>query len=208
MKNNEEFAKRFKWVRTEFLKLTQKDMAEQLGIDRSLLSVIETGRQKASSSFLQKMHDTFQVSPTWLLTGNGSVGDNSSQGECDELSQISEVPVDYGLGLESRLAAQAMIGMLVLNSTNNERDVSGKLGYVGLSSSQVRKKALSDAAIHDTSLFRIVEIDQLWTAFHLDGWEFEILRGYFLFGGDRSTSEWTELIRMLRWLRECINLAH
>lgn len=53
------------------MKLTQAEFAKALGVSRSYVLNIETGRNEPSREFLRKLHDAFGVSADWVLTGRG-----------------------------------------------------------------------------------------------------------------------------------------
>lgn len=53
--------------------LTQQEVADRFGIDRSLLSVLCNDKQKISKLMLYALKAEFNVNPTWLLTGEGEM---------------------------------------------------------------------------------------------------------------------------------------
>ena len=50
-------------------KLTQKDMAEKLGIHPNTISMYEKGNRNIPSTMIKKISDTFNVSTDYLLRG-------------------------------------------------------------------------------------------------------------------------------------------
>jgi len=59
---------RFRKVRIEY-DLIQKDFAEMLGIQLSVLKAIETGRISPSIDMIRKLHKRFKKSYSWILDG-------------------------------------------------------------------------------------------------------------------------------------------
>ena len=53
--------------------LNQKEFSEKLGISRSHLSEIESGKSLPSEMLLRLLCLTFNVNPNWLLTGEGEM---------------------------------------------------------------------------------------------------------------------------------------
>lgn len=53
--------------------LTQKDMAEKLGVQKSVISEIESGKRDVSKNVIVSLIKSFGVSADWLLTGEGEM---------------------------------------------------------------------------------------------------------------------------------------
>ena len=64
---------RLKKLRKE-KKLTQKDMAEKLGIHSNTISMYEKGNRNIPSTMIKKISDTFNVSTDYLLRGEEKNG--------------------------------------------------------------------------------------------------------------------------------------
>ena len=72
MINNEEFAKRLRKV-LEYYQLSASAFAEKIGVQRSSISHLLSGRNKPSLDFILKVLNTFdEVELYWLLNGKGS----------------------------------------------------------------------------------------------------------------------------------------
>ena len=72
MVNNEEFAKRLQKV-IDFYGESASSFAEKVGVQRSSISHILSGRNKPSLEFVLKILSTFpEVELYWLLNGKGS----------------------------------------------------------------------------------------------------------------------------------------
>jgi transcriptional regulator with XRE-family HTH domain len=74
MKNNEKpipgSALRMKQTREHF-KIKQKDFAHSLGFQNSYISAIEAGERNISQSVLVSLAKVYNISPTWVLLGQG-----------------------------------------------------------------------------------------------------------------------------------------
>ena len=74
MKNNEkpipDSALRMKYAREHF-KLKQVDFANSLGFGNSYISEIEAGDRNISQNVLVSLAKVFNISPTWILLGQG-----------------------------------------------------------------------------------------------------------------------------------------
>lgn len=82
MANNEkpipDSALRFKYAR-EHLKITQVDFANSLGFKNSYFSAIEKGDRNISQHVLIKLAKVYNISPTWVLLGQGAMFLNEIQ---------------------------------------------------------------------------------------------------------------------------------
>lgn len=63
---------RFSMVR-EKLGFSQKDLADSLGIQKSVVSEIESGKRELSKNVMIALMNKFNVSTDWLLTGEGEM---------------------------------------------------------------------------------------------------------------------------------------
>lgn len=78
MVNNQEFTDRLKKIIT-YYQLTASLFADKVGVQRSSISHILSGRNKPSLDFVLKVVNTFsEVDIYWLLNGKGSFPNNSS----------------------------------------------------------------------------------------------------------------------------------
>ena len=73
-----EIGKRIKKIRTEKA-LKQEDFGVALGVNRSVISRLESGRQLIDQDFLSNLWNQFQISPHWVITGEdpGNLGEVS-----------------------------------------------------------------------------------------------------------------------------------
>ena len=71
---------RIKIIRQE-LKLTQKKLAEIIGIKWYQIKDVETGKTKPSIDIISSMCEHFAIDPMWLLTGKSHTNNPSEQNE-------------------------------------------------------------------------------------------------------------------------------
>jgi transcriptional regulator with XRE-family HTH domain len=58
----------------KYLQLSPSDFAEEIGVQRSSISHLISGRNKPSLEFIQKILSRFpEVNADWILTGNGEM---------------------------------------------------------------------------------------------------------------------------------------
>ena len=55
------------------LNLTQSEVADRFGINRSLLSQVYNEKQQISKLFMYALKAEFNINPAWLLTGEGEM---------------------------------------------------------------------------------------------------------------------------------------
>ena len=68
----EDFVNRLEFL-LEHFELSASSFADKIGVQRSSLSHILSGRNKASLDFILKIHDAFpSLNIEWLIKGNGS----------------------------------------------------------------------------------------------------------------------------------------
>ncbi len=97
------------------LRLTQAEMADQLGVSNSFLSEIEKGKTKPGYEFLFNIYDIFDVSLNYLLKGKGDMFCGSGTGEYVEIEkpdgQIDNINQILWYTKRSRLVKHSFIGM-------------------------------------------------------------------------------------------------
>ena len=64
---------RLKFLRTQFLKLSQKELASILNVKQNTLSNWERGENEMDYEAMQTLSKTFNVNLNWLLTGEGEM---------------------------------------------------------------------------------------------------------------------------------------
>ena len=73
--------------------LTAASFATKIGVQRSAISHILSGRNKPSLEFLMKIHDTFEeVNLEWLILGKSSpISQDSKTGPNPKINQLTNV---------------------------------------------------------------------------------------------------------------------
>lgn len=64
---------RIRYLRKDLLKLTQQYFGERIGLKKNSLSQIETGVNGASDTVILAICREFNISETWLRTGEGEI---------------------------------------------------------------------------------------------------------------------------------------
>ena len=92
MLNNTEIVSRIEEVRKNH-QLTAASFATKIGVQRSAISHILSGRNKPSLEFLMKIHDTFEeVNLEWLILGKSSpISQDSKTGPNPKINQLTNV---------------------------------------------------------------------------------------------------------------------
>lgn len=68
----------------EKLNLNQKSFAKRLGITNSYISEMESGGKNITSNVLAKLAEVFDISPNWILLGEGGMFLKEEQGAIPE----------------------------------------------------------------------------------------------------------------------------
>lgn len=69
---NAEIAGRFVSFRREHLKLTQPELADQIGVTKKTLSLIENGHRAPNPDILKMLSKKFSLNTEWLMSGKDS----------------------------------------------------------------------------------------------------------------------------------------
>lgn len=94
MVNTEEFIKRLEVI-LDYYSLNASAFADKIGVQRSSLSHLLSGRNKPSLDFILKILDVFpDVDLYWILNGNGSFPKNNGMMPKQESKQEKEIRPD------------------------------------------------------------------------------------------------------------------
>lgn len=104
--------KRVKELRCS-LELNQKDFGERLGITKSAISNIETGRFNVTDTMLKLMCSEFNVREEWLKTGEGNMYNNPVENEL--IKQAATLLGRHDVGFEALVETYSK-----LSETNKE----------------------------------------------------------------------------------------
>ena len=87
----------------EQLRLTPSEFAERIGVQRSSVSHVLSGRNKPSIDFLEKILNVFpEVDSTWLITGKPSVQKTSRMNDYNSIIEKIEAPEPPDLPQENK----------------------------------------------------------------------------------------------------------
>lgn len=93
MVNSQEFGQRIKKIQ-EYYQLSASGLADTLGIQRSTISHILSGRNKPSLDFVLKIIDTYpEVELYWLLNGKGNFPVDTTPSPDQQRAAISKPAV-------------------------------------------------------------------------------------------------------------------
>ncbi|NER16720.1 helix-turn-helix transcriptional regulator [Spongiivirga citrea] len=101
MVNSQEFGKRIKKIQ-EYYQLSASALADALGIQRSTISHILSGRNKPSLDFVLKVVDTYpEVELYWLLNGKGNFpSDSTTPSPVKKITQTPPPPVQESISFQ------------------------------------------------------------------------------------------------------------
>ena len=104
------------------LKLNQVEFSKALGISRQAISNIECNKSIMAISNLQKLSDLYNVNLNWLVSGNGSMFNNTNNDDTKH----------YLIGLKEKfnLSDDDIDGLLELLNSGGSRDMVLKLVQV------------------------------------------------------------------------------
>ncbi len=74
--------------------LSQGQVAKLLGLQRPAISEIEAGRRKVSAAELAQLGEIYDISPSWVTTGQSEIGDPSIELAARELKKLSKEDLD------------------------------------------------------------------------------------------------------------------
>lgn len=91
MVNSEDFIKRLEFI-IEYYSLSASSLADKIGVQRSSLSHLLSGRNKPSLDFILKILEVFpEVDLYWILNGKGSFPKNETQKISTAPTPITEI---------------------------------------------------------------------------------------------------------------------
>jgi len=89
----------------KYLKLTQQEFADRLGIPRNNIAGYETGKRSPSEAAIALICKEFGVNPEWIKKGKGSVFMAGSSSAIEYLMQ------EYGLNRKEAILIERFAGM-------------------------------------------------------------------------------------------------
>ena len=129
------------------LNMTMEEFGARIGLTKSAVSFIESGRNGARDQTVFAICREFGVSEAWLRTGKGEMFEQTRASVLDRLS------TEYDLSREQRSVIEAFLDL-----DPQERDVI--LKYVHNVFDRSAKSAAQSTAIPDKETQRIAESDK------------------------------------------------
>lgn len=124
MVNTEEFIKRLEVI-LDYYSLNASAFADKIGVQRSSLSHLLSGRNKPSLDFILKILDVFpDVDLYWILNGKGSFPKNNDTIQMQEEKQQKEITASSSDEINEPLLPQNLFSKE--NDTNHDKKVNPK----------------------------------------------------------------------------------
>jgi transcriptional regulator with XRE-family HTH domain len=124
MVNTEEFIKRLEVI-LDYYSLNASAFADRIGVQRSSLSHLLSGRNKPSLDFILKILDVFpDVDLYWILNGKGSFPKNNDTIQMQEEKQQKEITTSSSDEINEPLLPQNLFSKE--NDTNQDKKVNPK----------------------------------------------------------------------------------
>ena len=102
MVNSEDFIKRLEFI-IEYYSLSASSLADKIGVQRSSLSHLLSGRNKPSLDFIIKILEVFpEVDLYWILNGKGSFPKNETQKISNTPTPITEIKFEENVFEETK----------------------------------------------------------------------------------------------------------
>jgi transcriptional regulator with XRE-family HTH domain len=83
--------------------ITQEEIAQRLGVSQQYVSGLLSGRKPFGKKQAQRFYELWQISPSWLLTGEGSMMAGSVIGEHNTVNNGRDQTVQTDAGLVAAL---------------------------------------------------------------------------------------------------------
>lgn len=129
------------------LNMTMDEFGARIGLTKSSISLIESGRNGARSQTIFAICREFGVNEHWLRTGEGEMFEQTRETVLDNLC------AEYDLGAEHRAIVEGFLDL-----TPQDRDVV--LKYFHNVFSRSTSPAAQSAAVPDSEAQRIAESDE------------------------------------------------
>jgi transcriptional regulator with XRE-family HTH domain len=102
MINSDDFIKRLEFI-IEYYSLSASSLADKIGVQRSSLSHLLSGRNKPSLDFILKILEVFpEVDLYWILNGKGSFPKNEGQKISTPPTPITEIKFEENVFEETK----------------------------------------------------------------------------------------------------------
>lgn len=140
MVNTDDFIKRLEII-LDYYSLNASAFADKIGVQRSSLSHLLSGRNKPSLDFILKILEVFpDVDLYWILNGKGNFPKNSDENKTAALSEkTSSVPTPI---LQNQIAGNLFSSSeipVVKNTVENSKPITNENITISTSSNEIDK---------------------------------------------------------------------
>ncbi len=114
MVNTEAFSKRLKQI-MDYYGLSSAAFAETIGVNRSSISHLLSGRNKPSLDFVIKVVESFEeVELYWLLNGKGEFPKAGATTYIEEMPEIEQTEIEPEKKQEQQMANDSAIEQIII----------------------------------------------------------------------------------------------
>ena len=109
--------------------LNASSFADKIGVQRSSMSHILSGRNKPSLDLILKIYQTFpDIDLTWLALGEGNMSKQNT-------NNTSTIPLDHSDEFDFKLSSDEKIASKDIQSNSKETDFINSTNYLNISNS-------------------------------------------------------------------------
>lgn len=109
--------------------LNASSFADKIGVQRSSMSHILSGRNKPSLDLILKIYQTFpDINLTWLTLGEGNMSKQNT-------NNTSTIPLDHSDEFDFKLSSDEKIASKDIQSNSKETDFINSTNYLNISNS-------------------------------------------------------------------------
>ena len=100
----------------KYLNTNSSKFADEIGVQRSSISHVLSGRNKPSLDFIQKLLKTYpEINAEWLITGGGKMTNEESQGEGSSKKSDDKPTQEFEERIEEKVSQQIDFSQSDLN---------------------------------------------------------------------------------------------
>lgn len=194
--------------------VTQDELAERVGTNRSDLSSVENGKRKPSRNMLEALRREIGVSTDWLLYGEGAPPDvlaRAAQPRLPDWNRDAKLagmlgvpaprPVPIGkAGIRDGVLQRPKAQDAAVPREGRSPEPQSRFGYAGRDAADdLRALAALDEGIRGTNFERLVMDDAFWAKIQpVTGAELEYLREFCAAAGDPPVLHYVVVLEFVR----------
>ncbi|WP_310560713.1 helix-turn-helix transcriptional regulator [Flavobacterium sp.] len=119
MVNTDDFIKRLEYI-LDYYSLNASSFADKIGVQRSSMSHLLSGRNKPSLDFILKIMDVFpEVDLYWILNGKGTFPKSGLE---NEANRVSPTPTFMQPTVEAKIENQTDLFTEKISNAKNEKE--------------------------------------------------------------------------------------